>query len=208
MSNETPSASTRPRVFPYLLFGLALATLVVLFVAVAGMMTRRARSAAPAVAAEESSNSAGASREDDRAQHRRGWSNTMAPFVPEQSIDPRDHSISREEGARRELAVAIHELERSGPGSPSWTSKTTQAIEGWMRALPGAKTAQFSPIRCFDRGCTLTITRRPSDFTAADVSDNPEGARPAFWMGPYLRSGMIPVPPDKFQITWIFYQDT
>lgn len=204
----TSGNDSRRRLFPFLLFGPAVGTLIALcFIFLHFLTGSRGAGTGTHQAVEEAALDPRDSRAVPPAARIPASASRLnfQASLATQVFGP-DPTISREESARRRAEAAVQALEGSGPGRPSSTSNALQAIEGWKATAPFGNLAAFSTIRCFERGCTVTVTQRLSDVVTEDGPTNHESRRPGFWKGAVFRSGNVPAGPDRFQNTWIFYQ--
>jgi len=99
----------------------------------------------------------------------------------------------------------VQDLERSGPGRPSEMASAMKAIEGWKATAPFGSNAEFSAVRCYERGCTVTITRPRADVLS-DAPTTDQRSRLQFWDGGVFRAGDVSAGSDKVQNTWVFFQ--
>jgi hypothetical protein len=108
--------------------------------------------------------------------------------------------------AAEERATFLKKLEEGGVSDEPWTHEAKNVFEHWrVTAHQGRdRVASFSPVHCYQQGCTTTI--RYTEQTAFDLHGRRLSETDVFrkWRGAKWRSGPVGTN-EGVEATWILF---
>jgi hypothetical protein len=134
-----------------------------------------------------------------------------------ETVNPGSDSVPAPEGipnrnlggpqvARTEAERNLKKLEQSGPASSLLNTRASGTVESW-KELAGLKGVEFSDVRCFKDGCTVTSLHHDSIAAATAGGELVQSNRFILWPGNKFRSGPLETSSGQVQFVWILYSN-